>query len=206
MKHEQILYILKFKKHALMKVGITCNLRERIRNHQENFNDEFDLLKSYVITAPKGYVGVLEKQILNDLINDIPESVPFENCVGSTEIRLSRNLRTLIDILNLKSNSLDAPLQIFKGIDLSGFQSDIIPEKFYPHDHKAHVILDFIGDIVMEIADERNQDEISTVNELLYEHFIVIGLVKEEKHTFTRKGCFVVPHHQFPSKSSLQIQ
>lgn len=198
--------MLKFKEFDYVKIGVTTNLRARIKAHKESFGTAFNYKDSYVIIGPKGYPSVLEKQILNDMINHMPTDSPFEECDGFSEIRSSKNIGSLLKILELKRKDLSAPFEIFKGIDVSGFRSDVIPEKYYPINEAAPDMILPVAKEVQKLSIERNRSFLTVANELLYEHLVMIGRLDEIHHQPERRDYFIVPNSYFPEDSSIQIQ
>lgn len=197
MKHDLVVYILKFKSENLIKIGKTENLRQRIAEHRRHFQDEFDLVNSYVITGRKPSIHILEKQILDDLNNDIPPELDFiENHKGASEIRYDRNLETILEIIK-KRTELNCDVKIFYGIDLSGFASDLISNHFYPSEEEieSEVLSVSLG-LMKEMAKERGTGILVVINEILFEYFVMTGRIKE-KRSELREDYFLVPDKRF---------
>lgn len=198
MKHNHLLYILKFANHNLIKVGISTDFRKRIEVLRQEYSDDFDLDNSFIITGRKETIRITEKQILDDLIQDVPAECPFDDeASGCSEIRLSRNLDLIINLIQVKAE-LNKDICIIKGIDLSGFHSDIIPRELYPHTKEAYILLDRLNDLVIELAQQTKTPFIIALNEIVYQHFVSQGTLdpKKLKHQPETRNYFKVPHER----------
>lgn len=198
MKHDLILYILRFVDQDLIKVGITTDLRRRIDLLRSDFKNQFDLINSYVATGRKETIKILEAQILDDLKRDIPDSLPFDSgTTGSSEIRLSRNLPVIIKHIQNRM-SINGDLTIFKGIDLSGFYSPNIPRDYYPHHEESSHYLSAIRNSIIELSKSRKVNPWVVINEILFEHFSasdsISPLVCDDQ--FPTENFYKVPHRR----------
>ena len=178
-KHEQLLYILKFESKPWIKIGISKNLGNRIKQFRKDFGDNFDLVRSYVVTGRARTIELLERQLLDDLSGYVPSDIDeVKHINGYKEIRKSGVLKTIINQIEQKSN-LNSDLHLYTGIDLSGVKSKIIPRALFPHQYEASVVLRDLQTIIKEMNRPEGFSDILVINELLYEYLKVQGLIEE---------------------------
>ena len=188
-----VLYILKFKEHNLVKIGISSHLVDRVLFLQKDLNIEFDFYNSVIITADSNArIRVLEKQLLQDLkAFEVKQDHPFKIPNGAktkyTEIRSDCAVNTLLDILKLKIMKLKLPLNIHTGLDISGIQSDVIPSEIIsPYEIDSNAIFSVIN----LHAKKHNLCPNTILFEVLYLWAIEQGYKFENKHKKRSKSCY----------------
>lgn len=119
------LYILKFKKNNIIKVGVAKSY-SRIRSLCQTYGDlEPDIEDSVTVTAPNSRdLKVLETQLLQDYIDHTITDDEFSGRDGCTELRDSSILNSVIDDI-LRKQSL-FPQKQFK------IQKLIVPPQMPP--------------------------------------------------------------------------
>lgn len=198
MKHDPLIYIILFEGTPFMKIGRTECVASRLEQHQKNFQVDLDLDNSYIITAPSYQVKTLERQLLNDLTNDKPETYPFDpGTEGVSEIRLSRSVKALIEIWEQKQHLLNAHFQIYKGIDLSGFRSDLIPNEYYPVYTPAVFPIKKLQEAAFRFANENGKNLSQLYNEILYDYFVKNNYLPKKAAHELRDNYFLVPNENY---------
>jgi len=201
MKHDRLLYILKFQGLSLIKIGLTTDLRSRIDTFRAVYDNEFDLCNSYVVVSKDYPVKDLEREALYLLRKLDPEEIPYrKNSDGFTEIRSDEKISELLELFRMKREVFDFDLSVYDGIDFSGFHSDIIPNSYYPSDRKAGVILDELRDEIHKISNDRGVPFYQALNEILYLYFEGKEMISNRGGDRDDVSCFIVPHKAFMRK------
>lgn len=122
------LYILKFKKMNIIKIGIAKNFN-RIRQHQSTYGDIIvDLQESYRVTAKnKADIKLLEKQLLEDY-NEYKVNVSRLNMRdGYTELREDMVLKMILEDITYKAQRFpNKSIKIEKGISIPKQKTNMI--------------------------------------------------------------------------------
>lgn len=189
-------YILKLQDHDVVKIGITKNIQSRIVALEKDLGCDFDLMNSHLFTSTKSKsIRSLEHQLLHDTINDQlkrdhPFNLPEKSRIKYTEIRKSDNVQTVVDLLNKKIKLLNLPVNYFEGIDISGFQSKIIPQEIIPFEYPIEDWYDVFQDQFIELMETEKRNPLYILQDIIYLGLCAKGVKIEVPKRKRKENCY----------------
>ncbi|WP_405377511.1 hypothetical protein [Nonlabens sp. Asnod3-A02] len=127
-----VLYILHFQESNLIKIGYTKNISNRITAIEKGSQLIVDHHKSLVITyREKDKIVLLERNLLH-ITSDFGRKMKVWNSfAGINEFR-TNNCCNLLNQFIEDQKGYGIKYKIYKGIDICGNYSHLIPKAYYP--------------------------------------------------------------------------
>lgn len=191
-------YILKLQDHDLVKIGITKNIQSRITSLEKDLGTDFDLMESYLFTSKRSNsIRSLEHQLLHDTINDRlprdhPFTIPEKSKLKYTELRKADNVPKVVDLLVQKIELLNLPVKFYTGIDISGFQSEVIPAELIPYNIHVHNEFDLFFDEFKDLMEKEMRNPMHILQEVIYLGLKTKGVELISPRWNRKENCYYV--------------
>ena len=172
-----ILYILHFNERDWIKIGITKNLKQRIKTLKSDTGFTVDYANSIIITNNLcSNIRLLERNLLtitNDFALNWRHDVKFS---GMDEFR-KNNCTNLIQQWVQEQRNYGMKFKIYTGIDVCGqYYKKAIPKVYFPIDKTVKGISPILKNDINDYCKENNIAYREILNSALYNYAIKIGI------------------------------
>ncbi|WP_172443309.1 GIY-YIG nuclease family protein [Nonlabens agnitus] len=182
-----LLYILHINGREYVKIGITANIRQRIKTIKASSGFTVDPQKSLIITNHnKSNIRLLERNLLaitKEFALNWRQDVDFS---GMHEFRKNSCTKRIVQwIKDQKNYGFD--FKVYTGLDICGrYSKGKIPKHYFPVDKQIKGVSPILKNDVSAYCKKNNIQYADLLNLALYKYAVELGI--DRKEDFTIEG------------------
>ncbi|MDR6299424.1 GIY-YIG nuclease family protein [Mesonia maritima] len=176
-----LLYILKFKKHTKIKIGVTTNLIYRISQIEKKTGFNVDYYQSRIVTnSSKRKITLLERNLLEITLDFKYHFNKDFDFAGKQEFRQDNCLNLILQYIS-DQKDYGMKYKIYKGIDTCGFYNHKLPKVYFPIDFTLKSLSRVLAEDLVEYCNENDLNAVEIYNQAIYEYAVRNGFDRKDK-------------------------